>query len=219
MKKILLLPALILHLAACRQPGAGTGQVISSKLDTTLIPKNVKYKGSIDTAVKFSDKEGEHVILTTEDDAIDTGHRQTGIYLHAYCYTIKDSKWAISWQLYDFTDECEFDISGGFLAKTFAITDLNHDGKAEVWLMYNLACRSDVSPSDVKIIMHEGSKKYALRGNSRVKVNATDYYGGDYKFDEAFKRGPKEFLLHAKLLWEKNLNEGFDESHPAGKFN
>ncbi len=219
MKPLLLLPALILLFISCRQPNAGQDEVISGKIDTALVRKNVKYKGSIDTAVKFSDQEGDHVIFTTEDDAIDTGQRRTGIYLHAYCYTVKANKWISAWQLYDFTDECDFDISGGFLARTFAITDLNHDGKAEVWLMYNLACRSDVSPSDVKIIMHEGSKKYALRGNSRVKVNATDYYGGDYKFDEAFKHGSKEYMNYAMQLWNRNLNEGFDEAHPAGKFN
>jgi hypothetical protein len=209
---------LLLLFASCSQPNKDVFKVTSSKLDTNQIPKSIKYKGGIDTAVKFTDGDGEHVILTATDFDSDTDHRATGIYLYAYCYLITGDQWHLSWQMRDFVNECEFDIGGEFLPKTFAVTDLNHDGKAEVWLMYDLACRSDVSPSDLKIIMHEGAKKYAMRGGSRVKVNATDYYGGDYKFDAAFKNGPQAFRQYAQQLWEKNRNEGFDEEHPSGKF-
>jgi hypothetical protein len=218
MKLLLFLATLLIFITSCSQPDHDGIKVASTKLDTTQIPKNIKYKGGIDTAVKFTDRDGEHVILTTEDSDAGADDRLSGIYVYARCYQIIDGKWKLTWQMRDFVNECEFDVGGGFLPKTFAITDLNHDGKAEVWLMYDLACRSDVSPSDLKIIMHEGDKKYAMRGGSRVKVNATDYYGGDYKFDAAFENGPQAFRQYAQALWAKNRNEGFDEEHPSGKF-
>lgn len=206
--KILFPFALVLLLfASCRQPGKDVFKVTSSKLDTNQIPKNLKYKGGIDTAVKFTDSDGEHVILTSTDFDADTDHRETGVYLYAYCYQINGDKWHLSWQMRDFVNECEFDIGGEFLPKTFAITDLNNDGKAEVWLMYDLACRSDVSPSDLKIIMHEGTKKYAVRGSTSVRINGTDREGGDYEFDVAFKNGAEVFKKHAQEMWKKYKDE------------
>ena len=187
-------------------------------MDTTALPKEIKHKGSIDTAVKYTDNEGQHILITSEDADID-GDRLTGVYLYAYCYKLTGGKWHLEWQMQDMVNQCEEDVAGDFLPNTFAVTDVNHDGKAEVWLMYRLACRGDVSPSDMKVIMHDGNKKYAMRGGSKVKVNATDYYGGDYKFDDAFKNGPAIFRQHAQQLWEKNKNENFDVEHPAGKFN
>ena len=91
------------------------------------------------------------------------------------------------------------------MPKSFAVTDLNKDGKAEVWLMYTTACTGDVSPPDMKIIMHEGVKKYAVRGTKKVKVSNKDFEGGKYTFDEAFKTGPEAFRQYAADMWKKNL--------------
>ena len=41
------------------------------------------------------------------------------------------------------------------------ITDLDGDGLAEVWLAYEMWCKGDVSPSKLKVIMYEGSRKHA----------------------------------------------------------
>jgi len=77
------------------------------------------------------------------------------------------------------------------------VTDLNKDGKAEVWVMYKVSCQGDVSPIPMKIIMYQDNKKFALRGTTRVKVSATDYMGGEYSFDEAFKNAPVQFRQYA----------------------
>jgi hypothetical protein len=218
MKTLLPLAALIILLASCSSQNTEATKVTSSKIDTATLPKDIKHKGGIDTAIKYTDNEGEHILITSEDADID-GDRLTGVYLYAYCYKLTGDKWRPEWHMSDMVNQCQEDVAGDFLPGTFAITDLNHDGKAEVWLMYRLACRGDVSPSDMKVIMHEGSKKYAMRGGSKVKVNATDYYGGDYKFDDAFQKAPAIFRQHAQQLWEKNKNENFDTEHPTGKFN
>jgi hypothetical protein len=220
MKTLLLFAILAIFLLSCGNPKTEIVKITSSKIDTGALPKTIKYKGSIDTAVKYTDSEGEHIIVTTEDDDIeksdDGNNRLTGIYLYAYCYKLIGDKWKLLWQARNFTNECDLDISGSFVPNTFAVTDLDQNGKAEVWLMYSLACRGGVDPSDLKVIMHEGDKKYAMRGGSRVKVNATDYAGGDYKFDPAFKSAPLVFRQHAQSLWEKHKNETFGEDHPNG---
>lgn len=204
---------------SCEQAGKHFVKVSSEKIDPSQIPRTLKYKGAIDTAVRFTDKDGQHLLLTSEDDQGDADNRLTGVLLYAYCYHLAGGKWTHSWQMQDFVTGCDFDVAGEFISGGFAVTDLNDDGRAEVWLLYRLACRSDVSPSDMKIIMHEGAAKYAMRGGTRVKVNGTDYSGGDYKFDAAFQHGPEAFRKHAQQLWARYRNENFDTAHPGGTVN
>ncbi|MBS1524656.1 MAG: hypothetical protein JST19_03340 [Bacteroidetes bacterium] len=220
MKQFLFFAATCLLLASCSQPKTETAKLTLSKLDKKIIPSPVRYEGNLDTAVKYSDAGGDYIVVTSYYNTTKPGDDEEegvdGIRLEAYCYKLNDSKWHLAWQTNDFVDNCDVDLAGEFIKTGFAITDLNHDGQGEVWLMYRLACRGDVSPSTIKIIMHEGFKKYALRGESRVKVNATDYYGGDYKLDKAFQKGPEVFRKYALQLWDKNHNEDFDENHPSG---
>ncbi|HEY8931525.1 MAG TPA: hypothetical protein VIM55_20145 [Mucilaginibacter sp.] len=185
-------------------------QIKLTKIDPKTLPKTVQYKGVIDHAVKYSDKAGEHLMITTEANSVkkseDSDDEKTQD-LFASNYLLTYGQWILEWQMHDLVDACQFDMGGGYIPNTFAVTDLNNDGIAEVWLTYTLVCRSDVSPDDMKIIMHEGSKKFAMRGHTKVKVNATRYMGGDYKFDDAFKAGPDAFRQYALKLWNKNVVE------------
>ena len=55
--------------------------------------------------------------------------------------------------------------------------------------------------------MYEGTKKYALRGESRVRVSATDFIGGNYSLDDNFKNGQLVFRQYAEKLWTQNKME------------
>ena len=57
----------------------------------------------------------------------------------------------------------------------------------------------------MKIIMYQGQQKYAMRGQNKVKVSDKEFYGGDYKFDNAFLDGPTMFRDFAKKMWNKNI--------------
>jgi hypothetical protein len=186
-------------------------QIKVTKLDKKDIPATIKYTGHIINAVKYTDNDGQHLIITTETgitptkskDPGDTDFRDAALY--AYCYTIgTNNELKLSWQTYDFIKDCSLDLEANYVPNTFAVTDLNNDGKAEVWLMYTTACTGDVSPPDMKIIMHEGLKKYAVRGTKKVKVSDKDFEGGKFTYDEAFKAGPEAFIRYAVDLWKKN---------------
>ena len=41
-------------------------QIKATKLNKTDIPKTISYKGHIIDAVRYTDKTGEHIIITTE---------------------------------------------------------------------------------------------------------------------------------------------------------
>jgi len=67
-------------------------------------------------------------------------------------------------------------------------------------------CRGDVSPSTQKIIMYEGTRKYAVRGTSRLNVGGQSD-GGSYTFDAALQAAPIAFRQHAAQLWKQHLAE------------
>jgi len=52
--------------------------------------------------------------------------------------------------------------------------------------------------------MYEGNKKYALRGESRVQVSATDFVGGNFTLDDNFKTGNTLFRQYAEKMWTQN---------------
>jgi hypothetical protein len=187
-------------------------QIKVTNLDKNTIPKTIKYKGHIVNAASYRDADGEHLVITTETGVVNTpnppdgsGYRDGALY--AYHYKINGNNYVLTWQMYDFVATCPVDVTAAYIPNTFAITDANKNGKAEVWLMYITACRGDVSPANMKIIMHEGDKKYAVRGESRNKVTDTQYEGGKYVFDEAFKTAPESFRQYAQSLWKKNILE------------
>lgn len=189
-------------------------QIKITKLDKTAIPKSVTYKGHVIDAVKFSDAEGEHLIITTETGETPSkngegdGYRDAALY--AYHYLAQTSNYKLTWSVYDFVKDCPVDIRANFVRKSFAITDLDNNGKAEVWLMYRTICHGDVSPSNMKIIMYESNEKFAVRGTNEVQVSQTEHEGGKYTFNQAFNTAPATFRQYAKNLWKKNLLEKWD---------
>jgi hypothetical protein len=185
-------------------------QIKVMKLDSAHVPKFAKYKGYLDTAVRYTDKEGDHILITSEnfDDNFDKDSSEfRSADLYAYNYLVNGNAAKLEWQIHDLVEPCGEDVEAAFLPHTLAITDMNKNGIAEVWLMYKIACSGDVSPRTQKIIMHEGVIKYAVRGTNKVKVSATEYFGGSYTFDPAFNSLPDVFKNYARQLWKKNLME------------
>lgn len=191
------------------------------KIDSTQFPTSIKYEGFIKNAVRWKDKLGDNIVVTTE-----TGYHINKKFEHesdgsdaelfAYHFIVSGNEVKQTWRVYDFISDCPVDIVASFVKNSFQVTDLNNNGIAETWLMYKTTCHGDVSPCDMKIIMYEGKKKYAIRGESRVQVGLYDngekqFIGGQYKLDENFKKGPKAFKEFAEKLWKDNLIENWDD--------
>ena len=187
-------------------------QIKPVNLQKKDIPSKISYKGTIVNAVKWSDKTGTHLVITSESGEVPVkgqdDYREAALY--AQHYLISKDVHRLTWTVQDFVKECPVDISANFVKNSFAITDLNKNNKAEVWLMYKVVCRGDVSPSDMKVIMYEDGKKYAMRGTNRVKVSEKGSMGGEYTFDKSFASAPKVFTQYAKQLWNKHIDETWE---------
>ena len=185
-----------------------------TNLDKSKLPAGIKFPGKLKQAIRWTDQAGDNIVVTAE----------TGIYtnpkfkhesegrdaeLFAFHYIVSDSIQQ-TWKVYDFISDCPVDLEARFVKNTLQVTDLNNDGVGEVWIMYRTACRGDVSPSDMKIIMYQGKQKFAMRGTCKVQVSEKEFTGGEYKFDAAFAAAPSVFRDFAAKLWKKNMMQTWE---------
>jgi hypothetical protein len=218
---------------------AGSQSAFSAKeLTMQQIPKSIKFKGSLFECWTWKDKLGENIfIMSYFQPEINTNREEDGHTeeLHAFHFVKKDSVYKLLWKISDSEKDCDFDLTLEFLDGAALITDLDKDGIAETTIQYKLSCRSDVSPANMKLIMHEDSVKYALRGLMWVKsgedskftvtekdVNLETLKGykrtgdewekttGRYQTEKEFAKAPPEFLIFARRQWMKYVKEKFE---------
>ena len=179
------------------------------------LPSGIKYTGSIVTGKRWTDKNGENILILTKTEVKSKKGKQSDFEeyvseseLYGYHYVNNGGSYTLLWKINDFVKDCSFDLTLDFIQGSLSITDLNENGIAESTFLYKMACRSDVSPSDLKLIMHEGENKFALRGEMLVNVDGHSY-GGSYKADKSFDEAPDSFLEFAKTQWKEFRAETF----------
>ena len=156
-------------------------------------------RGSIVASKSCTDRLGSGEVVLVEERERTTSYGEEPIrekHIHAYRFADDEQVW----QIYDYVDDCPLALNVEFFPDALRITDLDGDGLNEIWVAYRLGCRGDVSPLDMKIIMYEGRKKYAIRGSQRIYVDG-GYDGGEYKMDAAFREGPESFRRYGRKLW------------------
>ena len=191
--------------------------IIFSNYSATKInlTKEIKYSGKIKNTIAYTDKLGEHIIITTGLENL----QERKAYIFAYDYLKKPntSKYILNWKLEDGINEsCDVDYTVQFLSEPI-ITDLNNNNIKEVTLVYIQTCAGDISPFEMKAIKREDKTKYGLRGSSldvitkenkkdpccSTKYDEDDYMNimGLYQNENDFKNAPKEFLQHSRKIW------------------
>jgi|WetSurMetagenome_2_1015567.scaffolds.fasta_scaffold165007_2 hypothetical protein len=183
--------------------------------DKSDLPSDIKYSGNIITGKRWKDKNGENILVITRTKDSQKKSKQPDFEeyvreanLYAYHYTGSGNSFSLLWKVNDLVENCVFDLTLDYISGSLSITDINKNGIAESTFLYRLTCRSDVSPSTLKLIMHEGDNKYALRGYSLITLNGMNE-GGDYNVDKSFDSAPDGFLEYAKTQWKEFRLESF----------
>lgn len=189
-----------------------TEEIIMKDFNKSDLPSDIKYQGNIVTGKKWSDKNGENILILTTTKEHSTGKKgfdneyERAKELYGYQYVKKSEGWSQLWMINDFVKDCPLDLTLEFIGGSLTVTDLNNNGIAETTFLYKLACRGDVSPCDLKLMMHEGETKYAIRGTMKLFVDGR-WWGGEMKVDKSFNDAPSGFLEYAKEQWSKFKTE------------
>ena len=212
------------------------------KILASDIPVSIKVKGKIQAAWKWTDKQGDNILITTHVEPYDDkrkneyGEEGQTAELHAVLFLKKGDRYENIWMLNDEEKSCPFDITCAFIENSTTITDLDKDGFAEVKLQYSLACRSDVSPATMKIMIYENGEKYSLSGLMWLPYSPDFKYDvtekdvnlenvpklkdeteemlrsfGRYQSEKDFTKAPSEFLTFARTEWLKYSKEKMGE--------
>ena len=177
-----------------------------SAIGLQVVPPELKVKGKPVAAARWTDSAGANVLVLTETARV--GPASGGSKrLFGYQLVREGTRWKQLWRIADAVTDCEFDLLLEVVPRSLSITDLDGDGTAESTFAYVGTCTSDVSPSTLKVLMHEGTAKYALRGSTRLQVGADEQgkpelAGGERKPDPAFARAPRSFLAHAQRVFD-----------------
>jgi len=180
-----------------------------------------KVTGNIVKSLQYEDYTGQNLVLFTETDVVEKPcpdcplfpSRSKGLYAYRFLVNQPERTFQQVWQVTDFVRDCIFyEMGASFIEDAIRITDLNNNGEVEIWMVYVLTCRGDTSPKTMKIIMYEGGRKYAVRGETRslaaeFEDGKKEYAGGEYTLDPAFNAAPYEFVSFAKELWEAFKNQ------------
>lgn len=174
------------------------------ELSKSDLPSEIKYTAEFKKAYSFKDKEGDKIIVLSEFSKPHPDNDYGGtVEMYAQLYTKSGSNYKRTWLMQDFVRDCELDQVTKFHDDFPLFTDLDNDGVYEVWIMYYLGCAGDLAPSSMKLLMYEGDKKHAIRGNEAlVFTHDNSREGGDYTMDDAFKRAPESIKNYAKELWK-----------------
>jgi hypothetical protein len=214
----------------------------AEKILVTDIPASIIVMGKVTEVWKWKDNSGENLLILSQVDPFtDNGKRgddeegQTAS-LHVLHYIKKNDKYDYVWGSSDEVKNCPVDITCSFIPGSATITDLNKNGIAELKIQYSKACRGDVSPATMKLIMRENGREYSLTGNrwmayspdlkfdvneNNVNLESTPKLKdesaelertiGRYESENQFAGAPPEFLTFARNEWLKFVKEKIGE--------
>jgi len=199
MRRLLLasLVALVAVPAAAAEPS-----VLPFKSDSSgKLPPRVKASGTVIRTIAWRDSKGDNVAVFSSTTTSKTKGEVTlstkSIFVDVF--SGKDGKFKKIRNVKEVVGKCEWDVVNDFFDTSVAVTDLDGNGQGELTFGYRSACRSDMSPADMKVLVLDGSKKYILRGQTSLPRDGAP--ADDFTSD--FKGAPEKFLAHAARVWAK----------------
>lgn len=170
-----------------------------------IVKSDGKFVGS--KKVNGKTVRGEYVGGKTDTIwAAEAEYRIKGMFTYHYVIDKKDTLRTL-WKNIDQVTECSYkNINANYLSKPI-ISDIDNDGVAEVWVVYQLGCRDNTNtPLGMKVVLRIGKDSYSLRG-TRVIHDGEKVVGGEIKPDKAFENLSQAHRDFALGLWEKYKTE------------
>lgn len=208
---------LALLLSACAE-GEAAKTIVVTRLAPGDVPAGAAHRGSVEAARTWRDATGDNLLLLTRTEEMDTivdesRMRQREIY--GYHYVRDGDRYRLLWRTNDFVRECDLDIALSYAPGSLQVTDVDGDGTAETSYVYDQACMGGLDPATVKLILHEGATKYAIRGSADLRDIGPTYPAPEMRPDAALVSQPLLYA-HAEREWNRFIrtNRWPDEGAP-----
>ncbi len=170
---------------------------------TYLKAQKLAMRGTLVYAMRITDRLGQHALTLEREDRSTTESTRIEFRKLTAKYYLKDNKgWHRQWSVVDFVDCPGLDSVADFYLSSVGVSDLNGDGVAEVTIPYHTFCGGGVDSHTVKIILRDGEKKFAVRGESRVSIPGEEPFGGEHIYDKALSMPENgRFKQHLSKVW------------------
>jgi hypothetical protein len=173
-----------------------------------LAARGVQVPGTLVLGRAYTDRDGEHVLVLTRKTGPSPGAPSSGrAEYHALLATLHtrgaDGAWRQSWTIRDVNDCPGLDSDAGFFASEVTFTDIDKDGRLEVTVPYRMFCGGGIEPATLKVILRQGERKLAIRGQQAIRF-PRQTFGGEQAHDEALL-APRNaaFKRHLDAVWRK----------------
>jgi hypothetical protein len=161
--------------------------------------------GHIKAAYRYRDALGtNYIIYTYKKGRIHGMEHRDKMYL--YHFVVNGKGPILKRRIYD-TIQCGEDesIGLGIFDGALTVTDRDHDGIGEITFLYGINCLNDMTAMDMKLMLLENGRKYAIRGAVPSSFEGK-VYGAKYahrKVDSSFYSAPRSLLNYAKRRWNR----------------
>ena len=146
----------------------GAAEVALSSVVQVARPEELELglEGTPIAALRWTDANGDNVAVLSTLPGPDESPFSRELALFADHLVLTDGAERVLRHVVDGVDDCDQDVTAEFLLGTFRVTDVDGDGLGEVTFAYELACRGDVSPAELKLLALEDGAKYIIRGST-----------------------------------------------------
>ena len=211
------------------------------KISMQELPSEITVLGTFNEAWKWIDSMGENIFLLSHEIKKDTpgdefDEEPESGFVHTVHYLKKDDKYRSIRTSMDDEKACSFDLLCNFIPGSTTITDLDNNGFAEIKYQFTKACRSDVSPASMTLVLRENGKNHILMGTrwvayadgmtfniteANANLNGTRKLAdemeelersmGKYDSEYQFSDTPPAFIAFARKEWVKYAKENMGE--------
>ena len=207
------------------------------KISMQELPSEITVVGTFNEAWKWTDSLGENIFLLSHEVKKDSpgdefDEQPESGFVYTAHYLMKEGKYRTTRTSTDDEKACSFDLLCNFIPGSTTITDLDNNGYAEIKYQFAKACRSDVSPASMTLVLRENGKNHILMGTRWVAYaddmafNITEENAslegtrklademaelertmGKYNSEYQFSNAPPAFLAFARKEWIKYAEE------------
>ncbi|MTW10512.1 hypothetical protein GM658_07830 [Pseudoduganella eburnea] len=164
--------------------------------------KKITPLGKVISVTRVVEKTDEKILVLTEKPTKSANGRIERIDLNATYYGKAGQQWKSDWAINDFVNCPGLDSKASFFPDATTITDIDADGKPEITIAYQLFCGGGVEPSTVKVILRQGDTKYAIRGETMIRLPGQAAIGGNRTPDPGLLQPANvAFLKHLESVW------------------